>query len=180
MLTFIWHTYFKLLYTFTGSLNGVVCFISWCGWLSRALQVCKGHKRVQEPKSLLGCWELQTSSSSKFSSLTDFLPPLRETMSPTIKALWCGVQKEVFKVGKKVKKGQTVVSWDFCLLCFSAKECVFNLIGRGPFFLLYHPSLHPAFVHPGIQANKFKTHPKMYLLDNKINTQIQAIAKSVN
>lgn len=60
-------TYFKLLYVFTGSLNGVVCCISWCGWLSTALQGCKGHKRVQEPKGLLGCWELQTSPSSKFS-----------------------------------------------------------------------------------------------------------------
>lgn len=40
---------------------GHVCFILWCGWLSIALQVCKGHKMVQKPRDLLGAWDLQAS-----------------------------------------------------------------------------------------------------------------------
>lgn len=104
-------TYFKLLYIFTGSLVGVVCFMSWCGWLSIALQVYKGHKRVQEPKGLLGCWELQTSPSSKFSHWL-LAATNNSNELEAIEALWCGVQREVSELVRKSKEA------DCCLLRF--------------------------------------------------------------
>lgn len=137
-------TYFMLLYLFTGSVSGVVCFISWCGWLSTALRVCKGHKRVQEPKGLLSSWELQASPSSKFShSLFCHLKDPRWDGSNWGPLMWC--PERSLQTGEKVKQGQTDVSWDVCLLCFAAKECVFNAWRRGdiPHALRQRTSLSP-------------------------------------
>lgn len=158
--------YFHVAHTlncFTYLLSGVVCFISWCGWLSTAIQVCKGHKRVQEPKYILVCWEFKTSPSSKFSSLIAFLPPQRATMRWKKWRPFDVMSRKKSPNWWESQTGQTVVSWDFCLLCFSAKECVFNAWRRGDIPCACRqrtslsplpPTLYPASVHPGIQANK--------------------------
>lgn len=156
-------TYFKLLYIFTVSLVGVVCFVSRCGWLSTALQVCKGHKRVQDPKGLRGCWELQTSPSSNFSHWL-FAATKSNDELEAIEALWCGVQREVPKLMRKSNRGrlsspEISVFYVFLLknvcLMLEGEKTYQVFVGRGPLFLLYHPSVYPAFVRPSIQANEF-------------------------
>lgn len=60
------------------------------------------------------------------------------------------------------------------------EETYHVLVGRGPLFLLYHPLFILLLCTLVFRLTSCKTHPKMYTLDNKINTQTQARAKSMN
>lgn len=101
--------------------------------------------------------------------------------------MWC--PERSLQTDEKVKQGR-LLSPEISVFCvfllknvrlmLEGEETYHVLVGRGPLFLLYHPLFILLLFTLVFRLTRCKTHPKMHILDNKINTQIQARAKSMN